>query len=72
MLPVENLSILENEKVCTLWYIASLKFFAKPQEAIEAVLPAIAPKNSEKAAAISRTEIPPMRMNDAVMLFLHA
>ena len=40
----ENLSMLENEKVCTLLYIASRRFAAKPAEALAANLPARAPK----------------------------
>ena len=43
----ENLSMLEKEKVCTLLYMASRRFAAKPVADLEAKRPASAPKPSE-------------------------
>ena len=45
-----NLSMLENENVCILEYIASLKFAAKPAEALAEYLPAKAPNVRLKKA----------------------
>ena len=47
---VENLSILEKENVCILSYIACLRFMAKPELALDAVLPDSTPKNSASPA----------------------
>ena len=47
ILAVENLSMLEKEYSCTLLYISSRRFFAKPAEATAAYFPDSAPKVRE-------------------------
>ena len=54
---VENLSMLENEKVCIFSYIASLKLQAKPVDASAAYFPAKAP-NSKLNIAITSISPP--------------
>ena len=48
---VENLSILEKENVCIFSYMACLRFMAKPELALDAVLPDSTPNHRASMAA---------------------
>ena len=53
---VENLSMFENEKVCTLQYMASRRLQAYPADALAENRPASTPKHrlNKASASISR------------------
>lgn len=57
----ENLSMLANEKVCTLAKMSVRRFFAKPALAVAENLPASIPKTSD-AAAMTKSNPPQKRM----------